>query len=303
MAEKLGRRARSVAEFKQAMATMIAPDEISAALSGFRARSSDVIIAPYGKSGTTWLQQAFHTLRTRGDSDYDDISRVVPWIETSVALGLDINVEQRAAPRGFKSHLAYDAAPRGARYVISLREPKDVLVSMYKFMEGWFIEPGTVPIEAFTAGWMRGSAEGTNYWAHLASWWARRHDPNVLIFSFSQMLKDPADHVRRLAAFCDIALDDELLELTLERTSIAFMLENKHQFDDALMRALSEDRVGFPAGSDSAKVREGKVGGHKAALPQAVADQIDAAWVERIPAELGLANFAAVETALTDRDA
>ena len=53
-------------------------------------RESDVVITPYGKSGTTWTQQIVHTLRTRGDMDFDDISRVVPWIEVSAGLGIDL---------------------------------------------------------------------------------------------------------------------------------------------------------------------------------------------------------------------
>src|SRR5258708_2047810 len=82
-------------------------------------------------------RQTFHTLRTRGDRDFDDISRVVPWIETAGACGIDLNAPQRAEPRGFKSHLDYDRTPKGARYVVSLRDPKDAMVSMYRFMEGW----------------------------------------------------------------------------------------------------------------------------------------------------------------------
>jgi hypothetical protein len=50
---------------------------------GFVARPSDVIIASYAKCVTTWLQQMVHSLRTGGDLDFDDISRVVPWIETA----------------------------------------------------------------------------------------------------------------------------------------------------------------------------------------------------------------------------
>ena len=51
---------------------------------------------------------------------------------------IDINAPQRAEPRGFKSHLAHDALPPGAKAIVSLRDPKDALVSFYRFMEGWF---------------------------------------------------------------------------------------------------------------------------------------------------------------------
>jgi len=74
-----------------------------------------------------WLQQMAHSLRTGGDLDFDDISRVLPWIETASELGIDLGAAQRGDPRIFKSHLAYDDVPSGARYIISVRYPRDAL--------------------------------------------------------------------------------------------------------------------------------------------------------------------------------
>ncbi|MES2137288.1 MAG: sulfotransferase domain-containing protein, partial [Pseudomonadota bacterium] len=174
-------RARTMDEFRACQRALgEAIKAASANFAPFAPRPSDVVISPYGKSGTTWLQQTFHTLRTRGDMHFDDISRVVPWIETSALLGIDLNAEQRADPRGFKSHLSYTRVPKGARYVVSLRDPKDAFVSMFRFMEGWFIDPGTVSIEDFFEGWARGGGpEGEGYWSHLKSWWAVRDRRDV----------------------------------------------------------------------------------------------------------------------------
>jgi hypothetical protein len=260
-----------------------------------------VIISPFGKSGTTWLQQAFHTLRTRGDMDFDDISRVVPWIETAGALGIDLNATQRAEPRGFKSHLSYDMVPKGARYVVSLRDPKDVVVSMFRFMEGWFLEPGAVSIETFARGMLQRGPDGGDYWGHLLSWWRVRDQQNVLLYSYEQMSADPAGSVRRLAAFCGVPLDEELLALTLERSSLDFMLRHKNRFDDFLMREASEARCNLPPGSDSAKVRKGEVGGHRVELPGDIGAAIDAIWRERVTPETGFDDYAALDTALRAR--
>ena len=265
----------------------------------FEPRPTDIIISPYGKCGTTFLQQMLHTLRTRGDTDFDDISRVVPWIEMSPILGLDLNAEQRANPRGFKSHLSHTLVPKGARYVVPLRDPKDAFVSMYRFMEGWFFEPGTISMEDFFTGWSRGGGpEGEGYWSHLASWWAMRDSPDVLIFSYANMVRDRAAHARRLADFAGIPLDEALLDLTVERTGRDYMLANKHRFDDAMMRGMSESVGGLPPGSDSAKVRAGASGDHKAELPRALADRFDAIWAETITPALGFADFAELEAAL-----
>jgi hypothetical protein len=291
-----GRRARSMAEMGAIFARIGEADDTPQSIAAYRPRPTDIVITPFGKCGTTWLQQTFHTLRTRGDMDFRDISEVVPWIETSRMLGIDLEAPQRAEPRGFKSHLPYEMLPRGAKYVVALRDPKDAMVSMYRFMEGWFLEPGTVTLSEFAAARMSGS--GPNYWSHLLSWWAQRDNPDVLMFSYERMVADPEGSIRRLAGFCGIPLDDDLLALTLERSSIGYMLEYKDRFDDYLMRQASETKGGLPPGSDSAKVRKGGVGGHKAEMAPDVAAMLDARWAEVVEPATGFADYAALEAAL-----
>lgn len=292
-------RARSMEEFRAGQrefgeAAMAARD----AAPPFVTSPTDIIISPYGKCGTTMTQQALHTLRTRGDSDFDDISRVVPWIEMSPMLGIDLNAPQRAEPRLFKSHLSYKSVPKGARYVVPLRDPKDAFVSMFRFMEGWFLERGAVSIEDFFEGWVRGRGpEGEGYFDHLLGWWEVRDQANVLLLSYRRIVADPERYIRRVAEFAGIPLDDALLELTLERTSRSWMLAHKHQFDDALMREMSETRGGLPGGSDSAKVRASD-GSHADELPPAIANRIDQLWSERITPVLRFADFAALEAEL-----
>ena len=299
MATPVKRRARSMDEFRAVQRTLF--EKASAARDAaepFVPAPSDVIISPYGKCGTTMLQQMFHTLRTHGDMDFDDISRVVPWIEMSPVLGIDLNAPQRAEPRGFKSHLSYKNVPKGARYVVSLRDPKDAFVSMYRFMEGWFLEPGAVPIEDFFEGWIKArGAEGEGIWDHLMGWWDVREQSDVLLLSYRHLVRDPAGQIRRLAKFAQIPLDEELLELTLEHTSRAYMLAHKDRFDDALMRGLSEDLGGMPQGGDSAKVRQGTPS-HSDELPLALSMRMDEIWAERIAPRLGIASFAQLEALL-----
>ncbi len=281
-------RARSLAEMRELMGSMW--NQPQPKVEAFRPRPTDVIIAPFGKCGTTWLQQIFHTLRTRGDMDFDDISRVVPWIETSPRLGIDLNAEQKAEPRGFKSHLDWDQVPKGARYVVSIRDPRDALVSSYHFMCGWFLEPGAVSVDEFARENYLGD-ETRRYWRHLTSWWEHRHDDDVLMLAYEHMLSDPAATIRRVAEFCGIPLDDQLLAITLEHSSIGFMLRYKDRFDDRLMRELSERVAGLPPGSDSAKVREGRAGSHRCELGAEVLAEMDAVWQEEVTARYGFATY------------
>ncbi|SIO13223.1 Sulfotransferase domain-containing protein [Parasphingorhabdus marina DSM 22363] len=289
-------RARSLEELGPLMARIFTPPE-DPALKPPRPQSGDVMISPYGKSGTTMMQQMFHQLRTGGDMDFDDISRVVPWIETAPVLGLDINADQRAKPRGFKSHLHYGAAPSGMRYVIPLRAAGPVFLSAFHFFEGWFLEPGSVSLEEFYGFWsrLRGPVDA-DYWDHLLSWWDRRDEPDTLLLSYDHVVAEKRLVIRKFSSFCGISCDDALLDLVEERTSRSWMLAHKDRFDDAMMRKVSEERGGLPPGSDSAKIRSSDA--PRRSLPPEIASRLDAEWRKRITPVTGHADFAALEADL-----
>ena len=257
----------------------------------FRPRDSDLFITPFAKSGTTWLQQIVHGLKTGGSMDFDDISRVVPWIEHAYAQELDLEAEQPGPFRAFKSHLDWHDIPKGGRYLLSVRDPKDVLVSFYHFFDGWQVERGSVGIEAFAEeNFLAGRPQGS-YWQHLTSWWDRRHDDAVLLLCYEEMQSDLPATVARIAGFVDIDLDEDLLRLVLRQSSLPFMLEHKHRFDDLLMRELLVRRGVLPPGGDAAKVRRGEVGQHRRELSAELAATLDGVWAEQVAGPLGLASY------------
>ncbi len=300
MTDQAPRRARSIEEMNDLRRMVVRPEQMDAAVKSFRPRSSDVVFSPYPKCGTTWLQQAFHTLRTRGDMDFGDISQVVPWIETSLALGVDINAEQRANPRGFKSHMNYHPARSGVRFVVSIRDPRDALVSMFRFMEGWYLEPGATTVNQFARTVL--TSHRGDYWNHLISWWEQRENPKVLLLSYEHMSAAPALHIRKLAAFCGIPLDDDLLALTLERSSIAYMQAHKDRFSDTAMREASERLCNLPPGSEVSKVRLGKVGSYRDELDAETIARLDTRWTRAITPKLGFPDYAALEAELRRRN-
>lgn len=293
------RRATTLAEFRELMGRMISPEGVAGGLA-FEPRPDDVIISPFAKCGTTWLQQLVHSLRTGGDLDFDDISRVVPWIETAGDLGLDLEAPQRGAFRAYKSHLPWDLIPKGGRYIVSLRDPRDAVVSMFRFMEGWFIEPGCVDLNDFARAEFMSRGEHRDYWHHLLSWWPRRRDEDVLVLAYEHMKADLTDTIRRVAAFLHVPLTERLLAVVAEQASLASMSAHRDKYDDRLMRELSERRCGLPPGSDSAKVRSGRVGDHARELSPQVQTELDAIWAETIEPATGLASYQALLAQLDD---
>ena len=57
------RRARNLAELEEINHRSFSLEEIAASIKAYQPRATDIIITPYAKSGTTWLQQIFHTVQ------------------------------------------------------------------------------------------------------------------------------------------------------------------------------------------------------------------------------------------------
>lgn len=287
-------RARTIEEFVANLGAFA--DDEAPNYQPYSPQSGDVFIASWAKSGTTLLQQMFHQLRTGGDMDFDDISRVTPWDDTAHMLNLDMTAPQVALPRGFKSHRAYQGLPAGMRYIISLRDPKETYVSFYRFMNNWQIEPGSISMEDFLPIWMSGGPGGCDYFAHLLSWYARRDEADTLLATYHWVVKNRAEMIRRMAKLCGIELTQELAELVLHRTSREFMVEHKDKFDDAMVSAALERKHGIPADSDSSKVQV--EGSDAKTLPESVAQAIDALWAEQVTPVTGHADFTAMARSL-----
>mgnify|MGYP001813024694 FL=1 len=289
-------RARSIEEFVANLTP--SPDDETPNYKPYAPQPGDVFITSWAKSGTTLLQQMFHQLRTGGDMDFDDISRVTPWDDTAQMLDFDMTLPQVASPRGFKSHRNYQGLPSGMRYIVSLRDPKETYVSFYRFMSGWQIDADAISMQDFLPIWMSGGPGGCDYATHLLSWYARRNEADTLLATYPWVVKNRAEMIRRMAALCDIELTPELAELVLHRTSREYMVEHKDKFDDAMVSAALERKHGIPADSDSSKVQA--QGSDAKTLPGSVAQAIDALWAEQVAPVTGHADFAALARNLED---
>ncbi|MEM7802106.1 MAG: sulfotransferase domain-containing protein [Chloroflexota bacterium] len=295
-----GKRATTIEEF-EAILEIAWPSDDSDDQSNppaYHPRPTDIIITPHAKSGTTWLQQIAHGLRTRGSMAFGEITEVVPWIGVVHHFGWDINAEQVAEPRLFKSHATWERVPQGARYVVSIRHPYDVFVSQFRFDEGWFFEPNSISLEAY-AEWAFSDADAKRpyYFTHLISWWSQRKRDDLLLLCYEEMKLDLAKTIRQLARFMQIDLDNELFEIVLRQSSREFMLAHKNHFDDRHVRRLTEQEAGLPAG-DAHKVTKGSRDDRRYQLPARTKEILDELWGQHIEAEFGFANYEALRQAL-----
>lgn len=258
----------------------------------YQADPTDVFISPMVKCGTTWLQQIVHTLKTRGDMDFEDMLQIMPWVEMAHWLGHDLYAPQRGGFRAFKSHLTWQAIPKGGRYIVSFRDSFDALISDYHFVNGYSWELDAVSLEQHAKNFMY-EREGdggweTNYWRHLGSWWQQRNNPQVLLLCYEQMKMDLPGTIEKIADFLEIELDAELRELTLQHTSRDFMLAHKAKFSGKLLQTAMAE-IGYTPPSDSISMVKKTYS--KQQLPKHLCAEMDQCWQKIVATTTGITDY------------
>jgi hypothetical protein len=249
---------------------------------------TDIFIVTPPKCGTTWMQQIVHGLRTRGSMDFDEITRVVPWINMAYDTGIDIYAPQVAQPRAFKTHSTLTEAPQGGKYIIVVRDPCDALLSDYHFMEGMFFEKGSIGLETFAR---EEFMPGRSIWKHILAFWDRRKDKNILPLCYENMKADLPQAIERVASFMDIVLDDDLKEIVVRQSDIKFMQEHQEQFEDHIIRKARSAAMGLPPDGQLKKVRNGQVGESKDRVSDEIKKELEEIWRDEITSKLGLNSY------------
>lgn len=98
---------------------------------------------------------------------------------------------------------------------------------------------------------------GKDFWSHLASWWAQRDNPDVLLLSFELMQEDLRSHVAKVADFLGCGGDDGLVDLVTRQSTLEFMLEHEDRFNDKMHRERGAAVGSHPPGIRSTKVTSG----------------------------------------------
>ncbi|WP_367025625.1 sulfotransferase domain-containing protein [Methylococcus sp. ANG] len=213
----------------------------------FRFRDDDIVIATYGKSGTTWVQQIVGQLVFGGDPELA-VAEVSPWLDLRVPpkeVKLPV-VEAQTHRRFLKTHLPVDAlvfSPR-AKYLYIGRDGRDVVWSMYNHHANanrlWYealndtpdrvgppIEQPPADIRQYWRDWLdRDGHPFWPFWENVSSWWQVRHLPNLMFLHFADLKRDMPGQMRRIAAFLDIPIDEARWDAMVEYCTFDWMKKN-----------------------------------------------------------------------------
>ncbi|MCB9700474.1 MAG: sulfotransferase domain-containing protein [Myxococcales bacterium] len=237
-----------------------APSWRTRAFAGYTPTSHDVLVCTYAKSGTNLLLQMVHQIANLGAGDFEHIHDVAPWPDAPHPNGatLDDGGWARAPTglRAIKTHLDAEHVPYSAdaRYIVVVRDPRDVVASAYHFAAS--VVHTLIDVRFEADEWIEMVLEDRlvfgSWAAHTASWWGLRRRPNVLLVTFAEVTRDLEGAVRRVAEFLGVRLDDEARARVVERCSFPWMKAH-----DAAFRPPVPP---LPGRSPAVMVRAGRVG-------------------------------------------
>ncbi len=201
---------------------MNSPRQKRTTFASYMPTGSDVIVATYAKSGTNWAMQIALQIAYYGDAEFGFIHELIPWPDAPLPViraKLSDPTLAKRAPSGLrviKTHWEQHYVPYSpeAKYIVVVRDPKEVFVSSHFFAKSMF---GSVINFDYSADeWLDFYLSDRfifGSWAeHTASWWPYRGRDNVLLVTYSELKRNPRDNIQRIADLMKVTLTATQLE-------------------------------------------------------------------------------------------
>ncbi len=240
----------------------------------FEPRDGDIIITTSYKAGTTWLQGICAALvfqQPEPPAPQDDLT---PWVDANFAPIDEViaKLDGLSNRRYIKTHCPLDGARYydNVKYIFVGRDGRDVFASMWNHWNNMNVESiddlnnapdrlgPTLPYPpdsaqpAFDEWLSRGSfdweQDGYPFWSHLhhaQTWWDYKHLDNILFVHFSDLLKNTDEEMRRISAYLDIAVDEDIWPDLLDGVSFKSMKANADKMAPGVVDGLWKSNSQF----------------------------------------------------------
>ena len=234
----------------------------------FGVHPDDTFIISYPRSGSTWTRFLVANLAYPNETvSFANLDSLVP----ATAVSSRRSLKNARRPRIIKTHNYYDHRYQKVVYVV--RDPRDVVLSEYRFhLKGRKIEDG-YPMDRFVARFVTGELGDYGSWKeNVVSWLATRGDsPDFLLLRYEDMVADTIRELTKLAAFLGVDAGAERVARAVERSSADNMraMEKKESETWIVTKGRRKD-IPFVGTATS--------GGWKSKLPGPCVAQIEAAW-------------------------
>ncbi len=204
----------------------------------FQPRHDDIIIATPAKCGTTWTQMICALLIFQKTEFDRPLTECSPWVDvlTTPADTVLNQLDAQSHRRFIKTHTPLDGLSYNpqTKYICVGRDPRDAFLSLKNHVENMRPEalatlqkhatgewqPPQAPLQdlcEWFRRWMGSSFSQqpghefhTDVLYYVNSFWQYSHLPNILMLHYSDLQADLKGEMKRIAAFLQIDVADEL---------------------------------------------------------------------------------------------
>ncbi|XP_019405500.1 PREDICTED: sulfotransferase 6B1-like isoform X2 [Crocodylus porosus] len=190
--------------------TTLCSYEVFKAMESFEARSDDMILAGFPKSGTNWFGHILLELITT----FEKKTEVEPTIygeEFDEFPYLEVGDTEKY------------------QILLLLRNPKDLATSFFKFSKVMAPFPTYDSWDEFFKDFMTGNIPWGSYFTYLSEWNKHADDEHVMPITFEEVKENPLLGVKKIAKFFELPLTEEELKGVAERSSFQAMKNNSKE--------------------------------------------------------------------------
>lgn len=195
----------------------------------FGERESDIYVASYLKSGTTWMQMILYQLTTSGDVNFEHIYDVSPWLHNlAVTEG---KIPELPSPRIIKTHDPYDKIEKEqkGRYIFLLRDGRDIAFSLFHHQKNY--NDSAITFEKnYEVSFVEGNE--MNWFKYTQAWLQNKKKLPVLYVKYEDLQTNFVGELYRIADYLGITVKEKDIPRIVERCSFTFMKQHQEKFGE-----------------------------------------------------------------------
>ena len=181
-------------------------------------RPTDLFIASYPRSGTTWLRFLLFECLTGAPSDFVSVNRAIPYVgEHGRAPGL--------LPNGGRLIMTHEAHLKGVRSAIYVvRDPRSVVLSEYLFQLRTGLFDGS--FDHFFEAFIAGRANPYGAWDRHAAMWtesAMATEGRLHVVRFEDLRNDTSSELTRILSLLGVGSDGSVIDDVIAHNALAQM--------------------------------------------------------------------------------
>jgi estrone sulfotransferase len=191
----------------------------------FNPQSTDIFVASFPKTGTTWLKALTFAIFTRSRLSGSTTSSLLTKMPHDCVPLLENDLAKNPSNRDLaipllSTHVPYSCLPKSiisssCKIIYICRDAKDAFVSLWYFHATLQRSKNVehLPLEEAFELFCNGIANFGPYWNHVLGYWraSLEFPEKILFLTYEEMKKDTAAHVKKLAEFmgCSFTLEEE----------------------------------------------------------------------------------------------